>query len=91
MARLHEGYEVEWCAGCPVDAESGDTDLDAADMRIKDFPKSQLEQARAFARRKLEEDFFGSVRITPFELQPYEPGYPGLTKEYVGDPEYIEG
>jgi hypothetical protein len=88
MVRLMKGYEVEWCAGCPVDPESGDTDLDAADMRIKDF--ADLKAARRFAKKKLAEDFFGSVRITPFELQPYEPGYPGLTREYIGEPEYIE-
>jgi hypothetical protein len=87
--RLLKGYEVEWCKGVPVDEESGDADLDAADMRIKDF--ADLEAARRFARKKLPEDWFGSVRITPFELQPYEPGYPGLCKEYVGNPEYIEG
>ena len=86
MARLLKGYEVEWCAGCPV--VDGDTDLDRADMRIEDF--TDLKAARRFARKKLEDDFFGSVRITPFEYQPYEPGYPGLTREYTGEPEYIE-
>jgi hypothetical protein len=89
MARLMNGYEVEWCAGVPVDEESGDADLDRADMRIEDF--ADIKAARRFAKKKLKEDWFGSVRITPFALEPFEPGYPGLTKEYTGEPEYIEG
>lgn len=88
MDRLLRGYEVEWCAGCPVDEESGDTDLDRADMRCKDF--ADLKAARRFAKKKVGDDFFGSVRITPFEYQPYEPGYPGLCKEYTGESEYVE-
>ena len=88
MPRLMKGYEVEWCKGVPVDPESGDADLDAADMHIRDF--LTLEQARKFAKEKLSEDWFGSVRITPFELVPFEPGYPGLTREYTGESEYID-
>lgn len=90
MARLMKGWEVEWCAGCPVDKETGDTDLDAADMRAKDFPLDQKDKALAFAKERLKEDFFGSVRVTEFYLEPFEPGYPGLTREYVGESEYVE-
>lgn len=83
---MRKGFEVEWCAGCPV--RDGETDLDNADMRIAEF--EDIKAARRFAKKKLPQDFFGSVRITQFELQPFEPGYPGLTKEYIGEPEYID-
>lgn len=84
--RLMRGWEVEWCAGCPV--VDGETMLDDADMRFADF--SNKEDAIAFAKKVLERDFFGSVRVTEFEMQPYEPGYPGLCREYIADPEYID-
>jgi hypothetical protein len=88
MARLLKGYEVEWCKSVPVDPESGDADLDRADMHIADF--ADIRAARKFAKSKLKEDWFGSVRVTPFELVPFEPGYPGLTREYTGESEYVE-
>lgn len=84
--RLMAGWEVEWCAGCPV--RDGETDLDNADMRFADF--SNKEDAVAYANKVLAKDFFGSVLVTQFEMQPFEPGYPGLTREYVSDPEYVE-
>lgn len=85
--RLLKGYEVEWCVDVPTDKESDDADLDNADLRIKDFAK--LDDARKFAKAKLPDDWFGQVSITPFEMVPFEPGYPGLTREYTGEPEYI--
>lgn len=85
--RLLKGWEVEWCAGCPV--VDGDTDLDNADMRFADF--SNKADAMKFAEKMLEVDFFGSVRVTQFEMVPFEPGYPGLTREYVGEPDYVDG
>jgi hypothetical protein len=88
MTRLMKGWEVEWCKNVPVDKESGDADIDRADMHCRDF--ATKEQAMAFAKKKLPEDWFGSVRVTEFALEPFEPGYPGLTKEYVGQTEYIE-
>lgn len=59
-------------------------------MRCRDFPSRT--KARRFAKRLIYErkDWFGSVRLTPFEMQPFEPGYPGLTREYVGESEFIE-
>lgn len=83
---LSKGWEVEWCAGCPI--VDGETMMDDADMRCRDF--ADKERALKFAAIKLKEDFFGSVRVVEFELQPYEPGYPGLTKEYISEPEYID-
>lgn len=84
--KIKKGWEVEWCAGCPV--RDGETILDEADMRIADFSKKN--DALKFARRMLTKDFFGSVRVTQFEMQPYEPGYPGLTREYISEAEYVD-
>ena len=83
---LKRGFEVEWCAGCPV--RDGETIMDAADWRFKDFADKPA--AMAFAAKVLPKDFFGSVRVTEFEMQPYEPGYPGLCREHIGDPEYVD-
>lgn len=80
------GFEVEWCAGCPV--RDGETDLDNADIRFQDF--KDLAAARRYAKRMLKKDFFGSVQINEFVMEPFEPGYPGLTKEYIGKTEYVD-
>ena len=85
--KMMKGWEVEWCQGVPKDPETGDNDLDAADMRYRDFPLDKKEEAMAFAKEKLEIDYFGSVRINEFELVPL---YPGLTREYVGKEEFVE-
>lgn len=83
--KLMKGWEVEWCAGVPL--VDGENDLDNADMRFKDF--SDKAKALEFAKKMLEKDWFGSVRVTEFEMQPFAPGYPGLTREYVRDSEYV--
>lgn len=88
MARLMKGWEVEWCSHVPV--IDGDAQLDDAVMHFKDFPIEQKDKAVEFAKKKLEIDWFGSVRITEFYMEPFEPGYPGLTREYSGQPEYID-
>ena len=85
MTRLMKGWEVEWCSEVPL--VDGENDLDAADMRYRDFPLDKKEEAMAFAKEKLEIDYFGSVRINEFELVPL---YPGLTREYVGKEEFVE-
>lgn len=85
--QLMRGWEVEWCAGCPV--VDGDTDLDRADMHYADF--SNKEDAMKFAAEKLPQDFFGSVRVTEFRMEPLVCGHPRpLTREYVGDSEYVD-
>lgn len=88
MANLMKGWEVEWCSDVPV--IDGDAQLDDAKMHFKDFPLDKKAEAVAFAKEKVKDDWFGSVRITEFEMVPYEPGYPGLCREHVGQPEYIE-
>lgn len=92
--RLEAGWEVEWCANVPKvkDDDGNDTeesDLDAADIRIRDF--ATLEAARTFARQVFPKDWFGSVRITRFHMELYEAGYTAKFKEYDGEPEYYEG
>lgn len=78
--RLLRGWEVEWCAGCPV--VDGDTDIDAADMRFRDFATQAA--AMDFARKVYKDSFFGCAMVNEFYLEPFEPGFPGLTREYVG-------
>lgn len=85
MSRLLKGWEVEWCAGCPE--RDGDTDLDAADMRFRDF--ATRDAAMKYAQEVLPKDFFGQVTVNEFEMVPFEPGFPGLTRDYLGQPEHI--
>ena len=85
---LAKGFEVEWCAGVPKD-EDGENDLDSADYRIRDF--ATIEAARVHAKKVFPKDWFGSVRITPFEMVPYEEGRPAKFKEYSGESEHYEG
>jgi hypothetical protein len=86
--RLTKGWEVEWCAGCPV--RDGDTMLDEADMRFEDFPTKEPAMKRAQEILDSGKDFFGCVRVTEFEYVPYEPGYPGTYREHIGEPEYVD-
>lgn len=84
---MDKGFEVEWCYELPSDGHGG-CDIDNAKYACKDFPNRGL--AMAFARRMLPKDCFGSVRVTEFELVPYEPGLPGKCREYVRDSEHVE-
>ncbi len=84
---LLEGWEVEWCVNVPVD-RNGDAYHDDADRRFADFKTE--EEARAFALKVLPSDWYGAVRVTPFYTEPYNDGYPGGSREYSADPEYIE-
>jgi DNA primase catalytic subunit len=84
---LNEGWEVEWCVSVPMN-EFGEADHDSADRRFQDF-KTEGE-ARAFAVKVLPSDWYGGVRLTPFYTEPYNDGYPGGSREYSADAEYIE-
>lgn len=66
-------YELEWCAGIPLD-ECGDCDLDNADMRREFFPITKIEAARERARELLssDKDAFGAISITLIEFVPYD-------------------
>jgi hypothetical protein len=87
-ARLRKGFEVEWVPHVPI-LDTGEADIDNATVKHRDF--ADIESARIFAKLVLDEDFFGSVAITPFEYVPFEPGFPLLDKEYTGDGETYEG
>jgi hypothetical protein len=83
--KLERGFEVEWCSKLPVD-EFGSSDFDRATMNCVDF--ATIEDARVFAKEIYPKDMIGEVRITEFEMVPYEPGLPGTYAEYIGESEY---
>lgn len=84
---MKKGFEVAVCVKIPLD-EYGERDIDAAVFETRDFAKK--EDAMRYAKSRLADDCFGSVRVTPFELQPYEAGSLGLFREYVGDSDHVE-
>lgn len=84
---IKSGWEVEWCANLPRN-EFGDADIDNADFRTRDF--SEQAKALDFAREMLSKDAFGSVRVTPFEMEEYEPGCGAYHKVFTADSEHIE-
>lgn len=86
-SHIAKGWEVEWCASVPRN-ESGDLEIDLADYRTEDC--RDKESAVRLAQSKLPEDFFGSVRVTPFELVPLFPGARVTTREYTAEAEHIE-
>lgn len=86
--QLMRGWEVEWCAGCPQIPGTDDADLDNADLRFADF--SNKDDAMKYAAQVLDKDFFGSVKVTEFEMQPLVDGFPTLTREYIGDSEFVD-
>jgi hypothetical protein len=84
------GWEVEWCADVPRIEGTDDLDIDQADYRFADFKAK--EEAMAFAKEIFPRDFFGSVRITPFRIEPLSDEWPyGATREYTADCDYYEG
>jgi hypothetical protein len=88
-----ECWEVEWCAGVPLD-ENGDADLDRADYRVCRF--ADRDAALAFAREIFPKDHFGAVRITPERFEPYDEleavAYPHAGYwQAIGDSEFYEG
>jgi len=80
-------FEVEWCYELPQ-LEDGSADIDAAKYASRDFQSHTA--ALRYARKMLPKDCWGSVRVTEFEMVPYEPGYPGQFREYVGEVETVE-
>jgi len=86
--RLQNGFEVEWCSSIPVNEETGERELDEAVYEYRDF--ETVDSARTYALEVLPKDCFGSVRVTRFEMALVEPGYKAMTREYIGEPEYID-
>ncbi len=84
---LLHGWEVETCVELPPTPD-GDADYDNAKYRR--FDCVTLEQARVLAKRLVLDDKFGSVAITEFVREPYEPGCPAFRKEYVSDSQYVD-
>ena len=83
-------WHVDWCAGIPLDPETGDGDLDNADYRTETF---WLEpDANERARKVLPLDAFGSVSVTAVEFLAYDDDdaacYPHVGFwEPIGEPE----
>lgn len=84
---MMSGFEVEWCENVPTFPD-GSSDIDAIDWLRRDFSKQ--DEAVAFAKDRLPFDGFGSVRVTPFEMEEIEPGACAYHREYTGDSEHIE-
>lgn len=82
-----KGFEVEWCANVPQ-TEFGDCDLDRADYRRRDF--TTHDEAERYARAIVGSDYFGAVQITEFVYEPLCRGSQQLTKEYIGESEFID-
>jgi hypothetical protein len=84
------GWEVEWCVDVPKIEGTDDIDMDQADYRFADF--TTKEEAMEFAKAVYPQDFFGSVRITQFTIEPLSDEWPyGATRVYTADPEHYEG
>ena len=84
-------YEVEWCTHIPPMPEMPDEgDHDNAVFEVEDF-RTEAE-ALAKAKEVLPLDQYGSVRISPFHVERYEPGYPATYREYHDrDIQYYSG
>lgn len=80
------GWEVEWCNY--IERDEDGIDPDSARYCTKDFDTK--ERAVAYAEKMLPYDQFGSVRVTPFHSEQYEPGVPAYYREHDGDSEYVE-
>lgn len=81
------GWEVETCVNLPPTPE-GEADYDNATYKC--YEVDTHEQALALANRLLPNDCFGAIEVNEFYREPYEPGFPGLRKEYIGESEYVE-
>ena len=83
------GWEVEWCESIPLD-ENGDALMDELPMQCRNF--LDKESAIKFAKKIYPKDAFGSVRITPFTIEPLSDTWPyGRHMEYTADSEHYEG
>ena len=85
------GWEVEWCSHLPpMPGVPDEADMDNAVYETRDF--DTREEALAFAREVYPRDKFGSVRITPFEMQRLSEEWPyGITREHMSESEFYEG
>ena len=86
MKEILHGFEVETCTELPC--KDGEADYDSATYRR--FDCKTLDDAQRLARKLLPNDKWGSVAITEFRREPFEPGFPVLHKEYVADTTYVE-
>ncbi len=84
---LSEGWEVEYCYDLPKDSE-GYSDIDAAKYASLDFKTK--DEAMQHAKIVLPLDQFGSVRVTQFHSEQYEPGVRAYFREYDGDSIHVE-
>ncbi len=84
---LSEGWEVEWCYHLEGDPYNG-VDPDSAKYQYQDFRTK--EQALAFAKKVLPKDKWGSVRVSNFHSEFYEPDCPATFREYYGDSILVE-
>jgi len=85
---LLAGYEVCTCVELPV--KDGDTDYDNAVYRR--FDCETKKQAITLAMRLLPNDCWGSVEVTEFIREYFDPECPGagLHKVYTSDTKYVE-
>lgn len=86
-------WHVDWCADLPWDPETESCDIDRADYRTEVYWSQAAAEKRAKA--VLPKDAFGSVKVTPVELQAYDAAdairYPHVGFwEPIGDSEYFE-
>lgn len=87
MNTLKEGWEVEYCDNLPRD-EHGDADIDRATYVVRDFATKRA--ALRYAKKVLPLSAFGSVRVTQFYSERYEPELPATFREYLGESIFIE-
>ncbi len=84
---LTSGFEVEWAENIPT-LPDGSIDIDRVQYLRRDF--TDHDAALAFAEEALKRDGFGSVRVTPFDFEPYFPGCRTGHREYTADSEHVE-
>ena len=84
---------VDWCAGIPIDPETGDGDIDNADDRTEVFWTKAKADKRA--NEVAPHDAWGQAGVTHVEFTAYDENdarrYPHVGFwEPMGEPEYIE-
>jgi len=91
LRMLSEGWEVEWCVKQGVtDLGNGEFEAnpDKDENTFADFATHA--EAIKCAKRVLRFDQYGSVRITKFHSERYEPDCPATFREYDGHSEFVE-
>lgn len=86
--KLLKGYEVEICVELPFVEGTTDADIDRAKYVRRDF--ATRDEAIKHAIANLDRDKFGSVVVTEFDSEEYEPGIGIYHREYVRDSEYVD-